>query len=405
MCTLHSVSYRRPSLLISEDGRGLGQMETLHDEYRIRAGRVDTITRVAEALSTEERLGHPGLTHAVDEVERTWPVMQETLEAASVMKAADRPPSIETPLRKLRTRRGDYLVPHFDLWKRRDDVAPIADILEPGSHICVVGSCFADQAVSYLQRRDYDAWSHPAGELYNVQSIRLEFEHVLGDVEWPDEIAVPTKSHFTHRFRKRCVAASVEALYELDARQTAEARIALEQADIVIVVAGTTTEVWRDAVTGLWANEIPDPSLFDLSRWRVDYGDLGGLRAEISRIQDLLTQATRAHQVFSVCPIPLYATWSTRQSLPRTAGARRFYGLHSTWSSTRTRSISTCGIGFRPRAAGGLRCSGTADTSDARGSIGSCYSQSSVSAHTFRPCRFATGSRLSASTPVPPPRI
>jgi hypothetical protein len=74
------VSYRRPSLLISEDGRGLGQVETLHDEYRIRAGRVDTITRVAEALSNEERLRYPGLSNAVGEVERTWPVMQETLE-------------------------------------------------------------------------------------------------------------------------------------------------------------------------------------------------------------------------------------------------------------------------------------------------------------------------------------
>jgi Polysaccharide pyruvyl transferase len=74
------VSYRRPTLLVAEDGRGLGQAETLGDEYRIRAGRSETVAQVANALSQEERLGHPALTRAVDEVERTWPVMRETLE-------------------------------------------------------------------------------------------------------------------------------------------------------------------------------------------------------------------------------------------------------------------------------------------------------------------------------------
>lgn len=216
----------------------------------------------------------------------------------------------EITLCKLRTRRGDYLVPHYDLWKCRNESAPVADILEPGSRICAIGSCFADQAVTYLQRRGYDAWAHPAGELYNAQSIRLELEHVLGGVDWPEEIAVSIRTGFTHRFRKRSAAPSLTALHELDAKQTAEARAALQRADIVIVLAGTTTEVWHDAATGLGTNEIPDPSIFDLSRWTVDYGDLGDLRTEISRIQELLTQGTRAHQVFSVCPIPLYATWS-----------------------------------------------------------------------------------------------
>jgi len=174
----------------------------------------------------------------------------------------------------------------------------------------MIGSCFADQAVAYLRRRGYEAWAHPAGEIYNPQSVRLELEHVLVGVDWPEEIAVSIPTGFTHRFRKRCAAATIEELYELDAQQTAEARAALRQADTVIVVVGTTAEVWRDAATGHWANEIPEPSIFDLSRWSVDYGDLDDLRAEISRIQGALAQGTRAHQVFSVCPIPLYATWS-----------------------------------------------------------------------------------------------
>jgi hypothetical protein len=224
--------------------------------------------------------------------------------------AGDAGATSDVTLKKLATRRGEYLLPHYDLWKWRHDVSAVAHVLEPGSRICVIGSCFADQAVAYLRRRGYDAWAHPAGELYNAQSIRVELEHVLGGVDWPADIAVSTPTGFTHRFRKRCAAPSREALHELDVRQTTEALGALQRADLVIVFVGTTTEVWRDTATGVWANEIPEPALFDLSRWEVDYGDLDGLRNEISRIESSLTSGTEAHQVFSVCPIPLNATWS-----------------------------------------------------------------------------------------------
>lgn len=77
---LSFVSQHRPSLLISEDGRGVGQAVTLGDPYRLHAGAPGLVARIDSALSTEEREGHPSLQRAVEEIERTWHVMRETIE-------------------------------------------------------------------------------------------------------------------------------------------------------------------------------------------------------------------------------------------------------------------------------------------------------------------------------------
>jgi polysaccharide pyruvyl transferase WcaK-like protein len=74
------VSQHRPSLLISEDGRGVGQAVTLGDPYSLYADSPGLVARIDSALSIEEREGHPLLRRAVDEIERTWPVMRETIE-------------------------------------------------------------------------------------------------------------------------------------------------------------------------------------------------------------------------------------------------------------------------------------------------------------------------------------
>lgn len=74
------LSQRRPSLLISEDGRGIGQALALQDPYCFRAGQTELAEALDAALSAEEREGHPTLLRAVDEIERTWPVMRETIE-------------------------------------------------------------------------------------------------------------------------------------------------------------------------------------------------------------------------------------------------------------------------------------------------------------------------------------
>lgn len=73
------VSQHRPSVLISEDGRGTGQAVTLGDNARLLAGERGLVDRLDETLSIEFREGHPALHRAVDEIERSWPLMQQTL--------------------------------------------------------------------------------------------------------------------------------------------------------------------------------------------------------------------------------------------------------------------------------------------------------------------------------------
>jgi hypothetical protein len=77
---LSFLSQRRPSLLLCEDGRGIGQAVTLGDPYVLRAGEDGVLERLEAALDQEESGGHPALARAVDEIERTWPVMRETIE-------------------------------------------------------------------------------------------------------------------------------------------------------------------------------------------------------------------------------------------------------------------------------------------------------------------------------------
>jgi len=74
------LSLRKPSMLLCEDGRGVGQAVTLGDPYELRAGTPDVVDRLEAALEREEADGHPMLIRAVEEIERTWPVMKETIE-------------------------------------------------------------------------------------------------------------------------------------------------------------------------------------------------------------------------------------------------------------------------------------------------------------------------------------
>jgi hypothetical protein len=73
------LSYRRPSLLLIEDGRGEGQSVTLGDPYRLRAGSPSLPAQLDDALAQEEANRFQASERAVAEIERTWPVMRETV--------------------------------------------------------------------------------------------------------------------------------------------------------------------------------------------------------------------------------------------------------------------------------------------------------------------------------------
>jgi hypothetical protein len=177
----------------------------------------------------------------------------------------------------LKTRRGNYELPHFDLWNRRGRAPDGRPLLEPGARVVVMGSCFARDAVSYLRARGYRARRYPAGHLYNPQVVRLELEHVLEGAEWPSEIALGGADGVFHRYRKLS-AASRDELLDRDRKATEQAHKLITEADVLLVVLGTTTELWRDRDQGLPTNEIPPPESHRAGDWQVDDGDLDEIR-------------------------------------------------------------------------------------------------------------------------------
>ena len=74
------LSHRRPSILINQDGRGVGQSVSLHDPYRLMSDDPDLSDRIDEALGNEIRSRYESSVAAVDEMRSTWPVMRETVE-------------------------------------------------------------------------------------------------------------------------------------------------------------------------------------------------------------------------------------------------------------------------------------------------------------------------------------
>jgi polysaccharide pyruvyl transferase WcaK-like protein len=77
---LSALSFRRPSLLVIEDGRGEGQAITFGDPYRLHAGAPQLADALDQALAAEQAQGFEATEGAVTEIERTWPVMRETVE-------------------------------------------------------------------------------------------------------------------------------------------------------------------------------------------------------------------------------------------------------------------------------------------------------------------------------------
>jgi GSCFA family len=215
-------------------------------------------------------------------------------------------------LRTLETRLGTYRLPHFDLWQRRDD--PPGEgrgVLARGARVLAMGSCFARDAVGYLSRRGYRSSRYPAGHLYNTHVIRLELEHVLEGRDWPSEIALAAEEGVVHRYRRLAAPTRAE-LVELDRRATERARRLISRSDVLMIVFGTTTEVWRDSDEGLPTNQIPPPPALAEGGWDVDAGALEAIRDDLITVQDLLDAHASGPQVYSVCPIPIYATWLDR---------------------------------------------------------------------------------------------
>jgi len=72
------LSRRRPSILLAEDRRGVGQQEVLDDRYRLRADDADVVHELETALNTETRTWESS-RRGVARMQATWPEMRKVL--------------------------------------------------------------------------------------------------------------------------------------------------------------------------------------------------------------------------------------------------------------------------------------------------------------------------------------
>ncbi len=75
---LYFLSIRKPSYLIAEDGRGIGQMEGL-DLPRITAFDVDPVGAARDLVTSDMRGDHRVVRGAIDRMKETYPVMKQFL--------------------------------------------------------------------------------------------------------------------------------------------------------------------------------------------------------------------------------------------------------------------------------------------------------------------------------------
>ena len=76
---IDTLSLRRPSILIAEDVRGLGQFEALEDSYRLCAGDSELLDKLENAIQNEVA-DFTTSRAAVASMNAHWPVMQSALE-------------------------------------------------------------------------------------------------------------------------------------------------------------------------------------------------------------------------------------------------------------------------------------------------------------------------------------
>ena len=216
------------------------------------------------------------------------------------------------PKHLLKTRRGDYHLPHLMRWRERE-AQPIfkpTPLIDEETRIAAIGSCFAERVTEVLSARGMNATFHPAGLQYNTFSILQEFRHLFQEKSpYCDEDIAPGGEHgWEHPFRKALRGPSREQVLAMQEDCDARAREAYNNADLIVITLGLT-EIWERINDGLVAVELPAAILHEQGGFRLRSATTAENVANLHAITDLLQEHTNAHILVTVSPVPLHATF------------------------------------------------------------------------------------------------
>jgi hypothetical protein len=214
--------------------------------------------------------------------------------------------------RTLRTRRGDYEVPHLMRWAERAE-QPCGEpvpLVGRDSNIAAIGSCFAERVTEVLAAMGLRATFHPAGLQYNTFSLVQEMRHLFGDSPYSDDDLVEgTPGRWVHPFRKAFEGSSREDVLSMQQRADEQARRAYREADLIIVTLGLT-EIWQRRSDGLVAVELPPRPVVDDFVFR--NSTTADNLANLEKLRGLIRGVTDAPILLTVSPVPLHATFRRR---------------------------------------------------------------------------------------------
>ncbi|MCK6546316.1 GSCFA domain-containing protein [Myxococcota bacterium] len=216
---------------------------------------------------------------------------------------------------KLSGKLGEWELPHVHMWKDRavDIRFDHTPILGKETRIATIGSCFAAELASAMDRLGLAGAMHPVGLFYNTRSVRQEIERIFGG--WPEyqlEQVWKVNGGFVHPFKDYHKPFATEAELaawsdDLDRR----GRELFQKADLVVVTLGLI-ESWWQPKTGNFYRQIPHPDVFPTSGAEFRRLTVGEMLDDLEAIRATIKRNTNANLVITVSPVPLHATMTSR---------------------------------------------------------------------------------------------
>ncbi|MEE8451076.1 MAG: GSCFA domain-containing protein [Thermoguttaceae bacterium] len=211
----------------------------------------------------------------------------------------------------LQGRDGQWELPHFDLWKDRQEGirAERVPLIGPKTRLATIGSCFAEEIAAVIDRLGLNGAMNPTGRVYHTSTVRQEIERVFGG--WPEYRSEPlwkTNGGFVHPFKNpHKVFATEDALRAWSDDLDRAADELFQSADVVIITLGLI-EGWKQPANGNFYRHLPHHDVFESLGAKFHRLTVAEMLDDLRRIRAVLREHTAARIILTVSPIPLSAT-------------------------------------------------------------------------------------------------
>ena len=213
----------------------------------------------------------------------------------------------------LKSRLGDWELEHVQAWSDRQLVigAEPVRLIGPTTKVATIGSCFAAELASMMDKVGVVGAMHPGGLFYSTATIRQELERIARG--WPERATEPSwqvADGWVDPFRDYGVGHPDEAaLLEDRAAADAAADVLFLRAGVVVVTLGLI-ETWRNPATGNTYRQIPHPTVFPALEAEFHRLTVSEMLDDLERIRRVICATIGASMVITTSPVPLHSTFT-----------------------------------------------------------------------------------------------